>query len=303
MFRGSRGPMTQPPDGGLVRPAGLLADPCRHLHDVHPTWLERSIVALHRSPEPLRIGLNASKEKGPASAASPEPGRRRPRADDPLRPRRRQLAHRHIADCHHHLANDGNRHIINPPGVDARIHQHNQIGHGDLHRDEFFGTRRDIDVDGIATVCAFGREEAADDIGRPMLDRVGNSRRRLPAYVLTKSSRCSTMMASFKRLKGGRIGPFTAGPIAITVQSPPHGQPARRGDHHSEHCSIGSVKAGRRHRPRLLGGLVRQGRPPGRLEAVPGRGRPGRLRLDRTRTPGLPAQDPANCATNSPPAA
>jgi myo-inositol catabolism protein IolH len=78
----------------------------------------------------------------------------------------------HIADCYNHRANVGNRYIINPPGVDARIHQHNEIGNGDVDWDEFFGTLRDIRFDGIATVCVFGWEENADDIHRRMLERV-----------------------------------------------------------------------------------------------------------------------------------
>ena len=53
----------------------------------------------------------------------------------------------------------GNRYIINPPGVDARIHQHNEIGNGDITWDEFFWTLRDVNFDGIATVCVFGWEE------------------------------------------------------------------------------------------------------------------------------------------------
>ena len=43
-----------------------------------------------------------------------------------------QLQHLHIADCFNHQANIGNRYIINPPGVDARIHQHNEIGNGEV---------------------------------------------------------------------------------------------------------------------------------------------------------------------------
>ena len=83
-----------------------------------------------------------------------------------------KLAHLHIADCDNHLANVGNRYIINPPGVDARIHQHNEIDHGDIDWDQFFTTLRDVDFDGIATVCVFGWEETADEIHRRMLDRV-----------------------------------------------------------------------------------------------------------------------------------
>jgi len=83
-----------------------------------------------------------------------------------------KLAHVHIADCYNHLANVGNRYIINPPGVDARIHQHNEIGNGDVNWDEFFTSLRTVDFDGIATVCVFGWEENADDIHRRMLERV-----------------------------------------------------------------------------------------------------------------------------------
>jgi len=83
-----------------------------------------------------------------------------------------KLAHVHIADCYNHRANAGNRYIVNPPGVDARIHQHSEIGHGEVPWDEFFSTLRDMRFDGIATVCVFGWEETADDIHRRMLERV-----------------------------------------------------------------------------------------------------------------------------------
>jgi len=83
-----------------------------------------------------------------------------------------KLAHLHIADCFNHRANIGNRYIINPPGVDARIHQHNEIGNGEVNWDEFFSTLRDVNFDGVATVCVFGWEEEADDIHRRMLERV-----------------------------------------------------------------------------------------------------------------------------------
>ena len=78
----------------------------------------------------------------------------------------------HIADCYNHRANVGNRYILNPPGVDARIHQHSEIGHGEVAWDEFFSTLRDMEFDGIATVCVFGWEEDADAIHRRMLERV-----------------------------------------------------------------------------------------------------------------------------------
>ena len=83
-----------------------------------------------------------------------------------------KLAHIHVADCYNHRANVGNRYIVNPPGVDARVHQHNEIGNGDIDWDETFAALRDVSFDGIAAVCVFGWEEDADAIHRRMLDRV-----------------------------------------------------------------------------------------------------------------------------------
>jgi myo-inositol catabolism protein IolH len=56
--------------------------------------------------------------------------------------------------------------------VDARIHQHNEIGNGDVDWDEFFATLRERNFDGIATVCVFGWEEEADALHRRMRERV-----------------------------------------------------------------------------------------------------------------------------------
>ena len=83
-----------------------------------------------------------------------------------------RLQHVHIADCYNHRANVGNRYIINPPGVDARVHQHNEIGNGDVDWSEFFSTLHDVQFDGVATVCVFGWEENADEIHRRMLDKL-----------------------------------------------------------------------------------------------------------------------------------
>jgi myo-inositol catabolism protein IolH len=83
-----------------------------------------------------------------------------------------RLTHLHVADCYNHRAHTGNRYIVNPPGADVRVHQHNEIGNGDLDWDEFFGAVREQRFDGIATVCVFGWEEDADDIHRRMLERL-----------------------------------------------------------------------------------------------------------------------------------
>lgn len=83
-----------------------------------------------------------------------------------------KLQHVHIADCDNHRRGAGNRYILNPPGVDARVHQHSEIGRGEVAWDEFFSTLRDMEFDGIATVCVFGWEDSADEIHRRMLERV-----------------------------------------------------------------------------------------------------------------------------------
>lgn len=84
-----------------------------------------------------------------------------------------RLRHVHVADVFNHTGvADGNRYIVNPPGVDARVHQHNEIGHGEVPWEAFFATLRELHFDGVATVCVFGWNERADEIHRAMLDRL-----------------------------------------------------------------------------------------------------------------------------------
>lgn len=83
-----------------------------------------------------------------------------------------RLTHLHIADGFNHLANVGNRYIINPPGVDARIHQHNEIGNGEVPWDEVFGYLRETGYEGAMSVCVFGWEEDADAVHVRMRERL-----------------------------------------------------------------------------------------------------------------------------------
>jgi myo-inositol catabolism protein IolH len=71
------------------------------------------------------------------------------------------LTHLHIADSFDHRASSGLRYIVNPPGSPARVHQHLDIGQGEVDWDEFFGTLAELKFDGIATVCVFAWEERA----------------------------------------------------------------------------------------------------------------------------------------------
>ncbi|MEV5720380.1 sugar phosphate isomerase/epimerase [Amycolatopsis mediterranei] len=83
-----------------------------------------------------------------------------------------KLAHLHIADSFNHKGSSGLRYIMNPPGTPARIHQHLDIGQGEVDWDAFFGTLRDVEFDGVATVCVFAWEERAVESSKFMLERV-----------------------------------------------------------------------------------------------------------------------------------
>jgi myo-inositol catabolism protein IolH len=79
----------------------------------------------------------------------------------------------HIADSFDHRGSSGLRYIVNPPGSAARVHQHLDIGQGEVDWDLFFGTLGEIGFDGIATVCVFAWEERAEDSARYNLAQVG----------------------------------------------------------------------------------------------------------------------------------
>jgi myo-inositol catabolism protein IolH len=83
-----------------------------------------------------------------------------------------KLRHVHIADTFDHKGSSGLRYILNPPGTPARIHQHLDIGQGEVDWDAFFGTLREMDFDGVATACVFAWEERARASSSFMLDRI-----------------------------------------------------------------------------------------------------------------------------------
>ncbi|MDP9406511.1 MAG: sugar phosphate isomerase/epimerase [Actinomycetota bacterium] len=82
------------------------------------------------------------------------------------------LTHVHIADSFDHTASSGLRYIVNPPGSPARVHSHADIGDGDVPWDEFFGTLKALDFDGIATVCVFSEEHRAHESFRANREKV-----------------------------------------------------------------------------------------------------------------------------------
>lgn len=78
------------------------------------------------------------------------------------------LGHVHVADTFNHKASSGLRYIVNPPGSTARVHQHLNIGQGEVPWDDFFATLAEVGFDGIMTACVFAWEEKADESGRFM---------------------------------------------------------------------------------------------------------------------------------------
>jgi len=83
-----------------------------------------------------------------------------------------KLTHVHVADSFNHRGSSGLRYIVNPPGSPARVHQHLDIGQGEVDWSAFFGTLRELQFDGIATVCVFAWEERARASSEFMLERV-----------------------------------------------------------------------------------------------------------------------------------
>jgi myo-inositol catabolism protein IolH len=78
----------------------------------------------------------------------------------------------HIADSFNHNGSSGLRYIVNPPGSTVRVHQHLDIGQGEVDWDLFFGTLAEVGFDGIATVCVFAWEERAEDSCRTNLTKL-----------------------------------------------------------------------------------------------------------------------------------
>lgn len=77
----------------------------------------------------------------------------------------------HLADSFDHIASSGLRYIVNPPDSTARVHQHLDIGEGDVDWDELFGSLREIGFDGTMTAAVFGNEHRARDSSEQMLQK------------------------------------------------------------------------------------------------------------------------------------
>jgi myo-inositol catabolism protein IolH len=87
-----------------------------------------------------------------------------------------KLTHVHVADAYDHTGSSGLRYITNPPGNSVRVHQHMDIGDGEVDFDEFFTTLADLkfgdNPDAVMTVCVFGWEERARESSVYMREQV-----------------------------------------------------------------------------------------------------------------------------------
>ena len=79
------------------------------------------------------------------------------------------LAHVRVADTFNHKKSSQLRYIVNPPGsTQIRVHQHLDMGQGEIDWDLFFGTLGEIGFDGVLSACVFAWEERADASSRFM---------------------------------------------------------------------------------------------------------------------------------------
>jgi myo-inositol catabolism protein IolH len=82
----------------------------------------------------------------------------------------------HVADSFDHRASSGLRYIMNPPGTAARIHQHLDIGQGEVDWDAFFTTLDQIGFgardETIMTSCVFAWEDRAEESSRFMREQI-----------------------------------------------------------------------------------------------------------------------------------
>ena len=76
----------------------------------------------------------------------------------------------HLADAFDHIASHGLRYITNPPGNPVRVHQHMEVGRGEVPYDEVFAALAGVGFDGVVSSCVFGFEEDARAISERQRD-------------------------------------------------------------------------------------------------------------------------------------
>jgi myo-inositol catabolism protein IolH len=80
----------------------------------------------------------------------------------------------HIADAYDHTASSGLRYIVNPPGSHVTVHQHLDIGQGEVDFEAFFQALERNGFDGIVTACVFAWEDRAEASSRFMRETISS---------------------------------------------------------------------------------------------------------------------------------
>jgi myo-inositol catabolism protein IolH len=78
----------------------------------------------------------------------------------------------HVADAYDHTASSGLRYIVNPPGAQVTVHQHLDIGQGEVDFGQLFAGLERIGFDGIVTSCVFAWEDRARESSTYMRDTI-----------------------------------------------------------------------------------------------------------------------------------
>lgn len=83
------------------------------------------------------------------------------------------LAHVRVADTFNHKKSSQLRYIVNPPGSSqVRVHQHLDMGQGEIDWDLFFATLAEVGFDGVLSACVFAWEERAEASSRFMRQEI-----------------------------------------------------------------------------------------------------------------------------------
>ena len=82
------------------------------------------------------------------------------------------LHHVRVADTFNPFVSSGNRYIANPPDASIRVHQHLDIGQGEIDWETFFKTLGEVKFDGIYSSCVFAWEDRAEESSRFMCKEI-----------------------------------------------------------------------------------------------------------------------------------
>jgi myo-inositol catabolism protein IolH len=78
-----------------------------------------------------------------------------------------------VADTFNHKKSSQLRYIVNPPGSSQiRVHQHLDMGQGEIDWDLFFKTLAEVGFDGVLSSCVFAWEERAEESSRFMRQQI-----------------------------------------------------------------------------------------------------------------------------------